>query len=425
MIGIILFSVLGVLIVLGVPVAISLGLSALITIMVAVPVPITVVVQRMFTATDSFPLMAVPFFMLAGALMEQGGISKRLINFANSLLGAVYGGLALVAIGASAFFAAISGSSAATTAAIGSIMIPAMVRRNYDKSWAAAVQASGGMLGIVIPPSIPMITYGVITGVSISGLFIGGLIPGIIMAASLMMVAYYEAKKMGYMGEKRKSWKDVWVSFREAILSLLMPVIVLGGIYGGVFTPTEAAVVAVVYGFLISGLVYRAITIKNLFEILSRASISTAVVMLLVATASLFGWVLTWGEVPQKVASGLAIFSSSHILLLLIINLIFLLVGTFLDTLAAILILVPILLPVVKSAGIDLLHFGIITVVNLAVGQITPPFGVCLFVAGSIASLKLEDIIKRIIPFFLILVIDILIITYIPPLSTFLPSLLQ
>ncbi len=424
-VGLILFGSLLVFFALNIPIAFSLGLASTMTLLLASNVPLVVIPQRLFTATDSFPFMAVPFFILAGSLMESGGISRRLINFANTLIGWISGGLGLVSIVACMFFAAISGSGAATTAAIGSIMIPAMVKRKYDVGFSSAIQAAGGLIGVIIPPSIPMVTYGVLTGVSIGAMFVGGFGPGILMGLSLMAVTYFKSKKEGYGGEPKASFKEIVASFKDAILALLMPVIILGGIYGGMFTPTEAAVVSVVYGFVVGFFIYKELSFKNLPKILADSAVSTSIIMILIAGATLFGWILTNNMIPQKIASAMLAFSSNPIIILLLINILLLFVGTFMDTVAAIIILVPILFPIITQVGIDPLHFGLIICVNLAVGMITPPFGVCLFVACGIGKISLEEIVKNILPFIIVLIIDILIITYIPAIATFLPNLLM
>ncbi|WP_448807884.1 TRAP transporter large permease [Aminobacterium mobile] len=419
----ILFASMLLFFIMNVPIAIAIGLSSVAAIFSSGAIPPIVLVQKMFTATDSFPLMAVPFFILAGSLMEFGGISRRLVDFANSIVGRFSGGLAFVAIIASMFFGAISGAAVATVAAIGTILIPAMVRRGYDKPFATAVQATAGTLGVMIPPSIPMIIYGVLTGVSIGALFMGGILPGILVGFSLMFVAWLISRKKGYRGDEKASLGKIFGTFKEAILALLMPVIILGGIYGGVFTPTEAAVVAVVYGFIVGFFVYKELNIKQLKDIFVTTVIGTAMIMFIIATSSVFSWILTAQQVPQAVASAILSISKSPIVILLLINLLLLFIGTFMETVAAIIILVPVLLPVITQIGMDPLHFGIVLVVNLAIGMVTPPLGVCLFIGCSIADIKLEDITKAVWPFILIMVVDVLLLTYLPCISTIVPKL--
>lgn len=377
----------------------------------------------MFTATDSFPLMAVPFFILAGSLMEFGGISRRLIDFANSIVGRFSGGLAFVAIVASMFFGAISGAAVACVAAIGTILIPAMVRRGYDTPYATAVQATAGTLGVMIPPSIPMIIYGVLTGVSIGGLFMGGILPGILVAVCLMFVAWLIARKKGYKGDEKASGAKIWATFKDAIIALLMPVIILGGIYGGVFTPTEAAVVAVIYGFIVGAFVYRELSVSRLKDILVNTSVGTATIMFIIATSSVFSWILTAQRVPQAVAEAILSVSKNPVVILTLINILLLFIGTFMETVASIIILVPVLYPVVTQIGVDPLHFGIIIVVNLAIGMVTPPLGVCLFVGCGISGISLEAISKAAWPFIAIMIAAVLVLTYVPWISLVLPKL--
>lgn len=408
---------------LNVPIAVAIGLASLSAILWSGAIPPVVLVQKMFTATDSFPLMAVPFFILAGSLMEFGGISRRLVDFANSIVGRFSGGLAFVAIIASMFFGAISGAAVACVAAIGTILIPAMVRRGYDTPYATAVQATAGTLGVMIPPSIPMIIYGVLTGVSIGALFMGGILPGILVGGSLMLVAWMIARKRGYKGDEKASGAKIWATFKDAILALLMPVIILGGIYGGVFTPTEAAVVAVAYGFIIGFFVYRELSLSKLKDILVNTSVGTATIMFIIATSSVFSWILTAQRVPQAVAEAILSISTNPIVILTLINLLLLFIGTFMETVASIIILVPVLLPVVTQIGVDPLHFGIIIVVNLAIGMVTPPLGVCLFVGCGISGITLESISKAVWPFILIMIVAVLVLTYIPWISIILPRL--
>ncbi|ADE56238.1 TRAP transporter large permease [Aminobacterium colombiense] len=419
----VLFASLFLFFVINVPIAIAIGLASVAAILFSGSIPPIVVVQKMFTAADSFPLMAVPFFILAGSLMEFGGISRRLVEFANSIVGRFSGGLAFVAIMASMFFGAISGAAVATVAAIGTILIPAMVRRGYDKPFATAVQATAGTLGVMIPPSIPMIIYGVLTGVSIGALFMGGILPGILVGLSLMFVAWLISRKKGYRGDEKSSLNRIWQTFKQAILALMMPVIILGGIYGGVFTPTEAAVVAVVYGFVVGFFIYRELNLSQLKDILVTTVVGTSMIMFIIATSSVFSWILTAEQIPQVVANAILSISKNPIIILALINLLLLFLGTFMETVAAIIILVPVLLPVITQIGVDPLHFGIVLVVNLAIGMVTPPLGVCLFIGCSIADITLEDITRAVWPFILIMIADVLLLTYLPWISTILPRL--
>ncbi|MDN5302680.1 MAG: hypothetical protein PWQ60_2194 [Thermoanaerobacteraceae bacterium] len=422
----ILFGSFVVLAIIGLPIAVVLGLSSILALSTYSKIPLMVVAQRMFTATDSFPLMAIPFFMMAGALMETGGISRRLINLANKIVGGLPGGLALVGIVTCMFFAAISGSGPATVAAIGSILIPAMVDAGYDLGFAAAVMAAAGAIGVIIPPSIPMVTYGVVGGVSIGSIFLGGFGSGIVVGLLLLIVSYVISKKRGYRGsEKRSSFIDLLKAIKDAFWALLMPVIILGGIYGGIFTPTEAAAVAVVYGFLVGFLIYRELKIKDLPKIFVNTAVSTSVVMFIIATAQVFGWIMTSQRIPEAIAQGFINLSSNPYVILLLVNILLLIVGCFMETNAAIIILAPIFIPLMIKIGVDPILFGIIMVVNLAIGMVTPPLGVNLFVACGIGKLTLERISKAVVPFILAMVAALLLITYIPDISMFLPRMLM
>jgi len=426
MISLLLFGGFALLVIASVPIAVSLGLSTIIAIHITEAVALQVVAQRMFTAVDNFALMAVPFFMIAGAVMERGGISRRLIAFANSLVGSLFGGFALVTILASMFFAAISGSSPATVAAIGAIMIPAMVKNGYQEEFATATQASAGYIGVIIPPSIPMITYGVVTGTSIGALFMAGFIPGLLIGLSLAIVAVVTAKKRNYRGEMKKTnVADVSAAFKDAIWALLMPIIILGGIYGGIFTPTEAANIAVVYGLLIGFFVYKELNFKDIPKILRGAAISSSLVFMIISTASAFGLILTREQIPTQVAQFLLQITENPILMLMILNVMLLVVGTFMETNAAIIILAPILYPAISALGIDPVHFGIIMVVNLAIGMITPPLGVNLFVAASMRKMQIEKLINANWWYLFASIVALLIITYFPIISLWLPSVLN
>ncbi|WP_028308236.1 TRAP transporter large permease [Desulfitibacter alkalitolerans] len=413
----ILFLLLVVLFIINVPIAVALGLSASIVIIIQDNVPLIAVMQRMFNSVDSFPLLAIPFFILAGKLMESGGISGRLIHLANVVFGRIRGGLAIVSIIACAFFAAISGSAAATTAAVGSLLIPAMVKKGYDKNFSTAIQAAGGTVGIMIPPSVPLILYGVTASVSISDLFVAGIIPGLFVVLSLIILVYSISLMKGYGGGEIFGFNDFLIAFKDAILALLMPVIILGGIYGGIFTPTEAAVVAVVYGLIVGLFIYREIKWKDLINIFTSSIVTTSVIMFIIAGASIFGYLLTRERVPAMLTELMLNFTESWIVALLIINLILLIVGVFMETAAAIIILTPILAPIAVAMDINLVHFGIIMIVNLAIGFITPPVGINLFVASNIAGIKFEKIVQAIVPFILIMIVNVLIISFLPTMS--------
>ena len=421
----ILLVSLALLLIMSVPIAVAVGLSSLLAIMFGSDLPLSVVTQKIFTSIDSFPLMAIPFFIFAGTLMEQGGIAKRLVRFANALVGRFTGGLGMVVVVTAMFFGAISGSGIATTAALGSILIPAMIKKGYDKSYAGALQATAGELGVIIPPSVSMILFGVAASVSIGDLFIAGILPGILIAVSLLIGVFILSKIKGYKGETDLPKGEIWAAFKDATLALLMPIIILGGIYGGVFTPTEAAAVAVAYSFIVGTFVYKEIKIKNLLEILSRSVMSTSIVMFIIANAGLFAWVLTREAVPQKMALFFGSVTESPIVFLLIINIMLLVVGMFFDGSVAIIILAPLLTPIAVSMGIDPIHFGMIMITNLAVGMCTPPLGVNLFVSCQIAGIRLEQITKAILPFVFILIIDVMIISYVPAISTFLVHLFR
>ena len=423
LVALILFGTLFLLFLLKMPIGFSLMISSIL-VMVLTGTGLEMVPKRLFTSCDSFAFMAVPFFILAGTLMSQGGISRRLCNFINSVLGRFPGGLGLVSVVACMFFAAISGSSAATTAAIGGMMIPEMVKRKYDKDFSAAINAAGGTIGVIIPPSIPFVTYGVLTGCSISTLFMAGFMPGVLMGLALMVVVVIISMKKGYKDTTKFSGREILKFFWDALLAMLMPVIVLGGIYTGWFTPTEAAVVAVMYGVVVGMFVYRNITPKSLMKILRDASASTAQVMILICAASLYGYVLTAHRIPDAIATFILGLSSNKWVILLLINLLLLVVGTFLDTTAAIIILVPILFPIINTIGVDPIHFGMILCVNLAVGFVTPPFGTCLFVACGVADTSLGAITKKILPFIAALLVVVALVTICEPISLFLPKLL-
>ncbi|UOR10227.1 TRAP transporter large permease [Halobacillus amylolyticus] len=413
-----LFGSFTVLLLISVPIGIALGVASLLTLIFTNTLPVEYIAQTLITSVDSFPIMAVPFFILAAEIMGKGGISNRLFNLANTLVGNKTGGFAMATIITCMFFAAISGSGPATVAAIGGIMIPSMVKMGYDKKFATALVAAAGSLGVIIPPSIPMVIYGVVGGASVGDLFVAGIIPGCIVAAGLMIYSYFYSKKMGYRGTDEKfTFKRFYEAAWDAKWALLIPIIIIGGIYGGIFTPTEAAAVAVVYGLIAGLLLYRELKIKDLPKVFADSALTTATVLIIVGAATVFGRLLTVEQIPTKVANAMLSISESPIIIIMLISLLLLIVGCFMDTLAAIIILTPILLPIAKEIGYDPIHFGIIMVANLAIGFITPPLGVNLFVGSGISGLSIESISKAIVPFFLVMIGTLLIIVFIPQIS--------
>ena len=406
-----------VLLMLSVPVAISVGLAAIAGMTVFTPLPLVLVAQQAFAALDKFPLAAVPFFILAGNLMGEGGISARLVDFAKSIVGGVQGGLACTCILTCMIFAAVSGSSVATTFAIGAILIPAMVRHGYPVPFAAALQASAAELGVIIPPSIPMILYGVAAEVSIGELFIAGFGPGILIGAALMAFVWIWCRLRGYGKQDAEGRLSFTAATRRAGLALMMPVIILGGIYGGIFTPTEASIVAVFYALFVSCFIYRELDLYGVYAILRRSVISSAVIMLIIAMAGLFSFLLTRAGIPAQIGAWIIANFHSGWAFLLAVNGFLFIIGMFIETSASIIVLAPILAPVAAQFGIDPVHFGMIMVVNLALGMITPPFGVNLFAACSVAGISLDRITRSLLHFVIVVLICLMIITYVPAIS--------
>ena len=408
----------------GVPICFSLGLVSLYGI-VEGAYPLNVVIQRLFTGADSIALIAIPLFILAGGLMVQGGISRRIVDFADALIGHLPSGLALVSILACMFFAAITGSAIAATAAIGGIMIPIMEKRGYENTFSAPLMACGGSIGPIIPPSIPLLLYGTMANVSVGQLFIGGFIPGIIMGLGLMIYSYIVGKKRHYVGrEKKATAKEIITTGKDAVLALIMPVIIIGGILSGIFTATESGAIACAYALILGAFVYKELKLKNMFGLFVDCAKSTGQVLVVVACASLFTWVITVAQVPQTVSAFLSSAISNKYLLLLVINVVLLIAGTFIDTTSALVIFTPLFLPLVQTMNIDLIHFGLVMAVNLTIGMCTPPLGVCLFVSGSIAKVSLKEQMRDLLPMLGVLLIVLLIITYIPWTVTLLPDLL-
>jgi C4-dicarboxylate transporter DctM subunit len=384
------------------------------------------IAQKATTGLDSFPLLAIPFFILAGSLMCNGGISRRIVNLADSLVGFVTGGLAIVTVLSCMFYAAISGSGPATVSAIGSFMIPSMKERKYDPAFAAAITAAAGTIGVIIPPSIPFVVYCIVAKASIGDMFIGGIIPGIILGVTLMAVCVWTAKRKGYvrMGE-RPTLRGVWIAFKDAIWALLVPVIILGGIYGGVFTPTEASVVAVVYSVIIGKFVYKELDNKAIYECLRSSGLINGATQFMIGLSMAFASYLAMAQIPAQVTGWLTGLSDSPFVIMLAINIFLLILGCFVDNIPAVIILTPMLLQVVTKIGIDPIHFGLIMTVNLACGFISPPYGINLFVASAISGESLEKISISIIPSFLAMVFCLMLFTYFPSLTMWLVNILK
>ena len=418
-----LFITFIVLMLLEMPVSFCLLISTVVSITFFSNLDLIAIVVKMFRATDNFSLIAVPFFILAGGFMDNGGISKRLVKLASNLIGHVRGGLANASVVAAMFFAGLSGAAAADTAAIGSLMIPAMKQKGYGKDIATSVIATAGSIGIIIPPSIPMIILGVTAGISIGGLFMGGVIPGILVGLSLMVVNYIYTKVRKIDPEPRASFKDMLKSLVDSFLALFTVVIIVGGIVSGIFTPTESSVIAALYAFVVGFFVYKELNFKNMFNVITGSALTTGVVVLTIAAASSFGWVLTAEQIPIQIANFLVSLTNNKIVLLLLINLLFLILGTFLDPSAIIIIVVPILWPVVQKLGVHPIHFGMMTIVNMAIGQCTPPVGIALFVATGISKARLSEILKTYTRYLLAMVIVLLLVIFIPQISLFIPGL--
>ena len=404
---------------LSVPIAIAIAAASIGGIAVFTSMPLIVVAQKLVTTIDSFPLMAVPFFILAGNLMEAGGISRRLVDFAKAVIGNVQGGLACSCVLTCMIFASVSGSSVATTFAIGSIIIPAMIKHRYPAEFAAALQATSAELGVIIPPSIPMILYGVSAEVSIGEMFAAGIGPGLLIGGALTLFVYVTCKMNGWGKDDAVGNIGFVKATERAALALLMPVIIIGGIYRGVLKPTEASVVAVFYALVVGMGVYRAIGWRDLGPILKKSVLSSSIIMFIIAAAGLFSFLITRAGVPAAIGAWIAEAIGSGWVFLLAVNLFLFVVGMFIETSASIIVLAPILAPVAIHFGIDPVHFGLIMVVNLALGMITPPFGVNLFAACQVAGLSLEQIIGRLVPFVLVVIACLMVITYVPAVTLF------
>ena len=414
-----LFLIFFILLMLSVPIGYAIGIATLITLISFSNIPITMIAQNAVAGVDSFPLLAIPFFMLAGNLMSSGGIAKRLVDFFESIIGHITGGLGMVTVVVCMFFAAISGSAVATVSAVGAFMIPEMVKHGYSKSFSAALTAAAGTIGVIIPPSVPFVIYGVVSGSSITELFTAGFLPGILMGVALIIICYIVSKKNGYKGtDKKISLKDILISFKKAFWAILSPVIILGGIYSGKFTPTEAAVISVVYSFVVGVFIYKELDFKGAYTAFKDAIVVNGATTFMVGLSTAFAALLTMEQIPAKIASFILSISNNSFIVLLLINIFLLLVGMFIDNIPATIILTPILLPIAISFGMSPITFGIMLTMNLAIGFCTPPYGIDLFVASAISKVGMDKISKQILKMIVSLIIVLLLVTYIKPVTT-------
>ena len=419
----VLFIVLIIALVVNVPVGIAIGVSSLAAVLADGRLSSTYIVQQLVTSADSFPLMAIPLFILAGELMSAGGVSKRILNVCNVFFGRITGGLAIVTVIVCMFFAAVSGSGPATVAAVGSMVVPTMLEKGYSKSFTLALIATAGSIGVVIPPSIPMVIYGVSTSTSISGMFMAGFLPGILIGIGLIICCYFYCKKQGWKGDDRRyTVKEKLAAVWDAKWALINPVIILGGIYAGIFTPTEAAAVAAVYAFICGTFIHRELNIKNIFDPIAASCSTTGTTMVIIGCATAFTKILTIQRIPDMITKGISGLTTNYVLILLLINLLLLIVGCFMDTMPAMMVLSPILLPIALSIGMNPIHFGVIMVVNLAIGFITPPLGINLFVAARVGREPLETVTSGIMRFMVVMLICLMLITFIPAISMLIPN---
>ncbi len=397
----------------GIPIAFGIGLASFLPLYVD-DMPLVLIAQRMFAGTDSFPLIAVPFFILAGDLLAKGKVSEKLVEFADSMLGFLKGGLSVVSVLASMFFAAISGSGAATTAAVGTTLVPELDKKGYDKASSAALIAASGTIGVVIPPSVPMVLYAVVADQSVTKLFLNGFVPGVAMGLILMIIAIVQAYKRNYPQGAEFSIPNILRTFKDAIWGLMTPIIILGGIFSGVFTPSEAAVIAVNYSLVVSLFVYRDMKLKDVANVICKSAITMSVVMIIIATSAVFSWVLANWDIPTQIAEGILAVSDNKYVILFLITVIILIAGVFMETASALIILTPVFLPLVTALEVDLLHFGLIIVIGLAIGMVTPPVAINLYVASTITGLPIEKITKSIGVYLLGLVLVLFLWVYLP-----------
>jgi C4-dicarboxylate transporter DctM subunit len=420
----ILFGLLFLLMLFGVPIAVALGLSTTVCLLVFTDQPTLIIAQKMFTSLDKFALMAIPLFVLAGNFLSQGGAAARIIRFARSVVGHLPGGLPMSAIFACIIFAAVSGSSPATVAAIGSIMMGAIRDDGYSDSFSVGAITTAGSLGILIPPSIIMIVYGVTVDQSIGRLFMAGIVPGLLLGGLLMLVTYLSAVRSGFKKRQRASAKEMWAAFKEASWALLVVILIIGGIYGGLFTPTEAAAVAAVYGFIVVKFIYGDLTWKQIPEVIKASAATSAMILFIIANAMLFAHFLTMEQIPQGLTSWIIDQNLSKYTFLIFINILLMAAGNFMEPSSIIMILGPLIFPVAMQLGIDPIHLGIIITVNMEIGMLTPPVGLNLFVASGISGLSLGEVIKACIPWFFVMLVGLIAVTYIPAISLWLPNLM-
>lgn len=425
--GTIVFLILAAILATGTPIAVAMIGTVMLALVFFTKVPMLVIIQQMFNSADSFTLMAIPFFVLSGNIMTAGGISQRLIRVATALFGGLSGGLAIAATAACAFFAAISGSSPATVAAIGAIMMPALMKANYDDKYSVGIVTSAGSLGIMIPPSIPMVVYALATGEPIGKLFMAGVVPGLLTATVFAVMCYVAARRGGFGladGASKADMKEVLASLKDGFWGLMMPLIVLGGIYSGVFTPTEAAAVAVVYSAIVGSFIYRDIKLRDYVDILTSSASVAAMIMFIIISASAFSWYLTSQGIPQQVAEWIISVAPEPWMFLVAVNILLLIVGCFMEPNSAILVLAPLFYPIVMKMDINPIHFGIVMIYNLELGMLTPPLGLNLFVASGMTKFPLSRVVKACVPFIVAMFILLIVYTYVPQLSTWLPDLL-
>jgi tripartite ATP-independent transporter DctM subunit len=415
-----------VLILIGVPIAFAMGVATLLAIIAHGGLPFSLLAQRALVGADSYALLAIPFFILAGNLMNSGGITTRIIDFANAVVGRFRGGLAQTTVVSAMLFSGISGSAVADATALGKVLIPAMKKQGYGGPFSAALMASSAVNGPIIPPSIPLVIYGLSVGkgVSVAALFLGGVVPGILLGLSLMAMAYYISVKRNYPVFERVPWREIPRRALPAVWAMLMPVIILVGVTGGIVTVTESAAVAVVYALLIGFLVYRELSLKDLFQILIQTALDSALVMFIIALASGFGYLMAISGLPREIAAWISSISTDPLIILLLINGLLLIVGCFMEAIAAMLILIPVLIPIVQAVGIDLIHFGLVMVFNLMLGLLTPPVGILLYICANFAEVKLEDEVREVLPFLGMGILVLLLITVFPSLVLWLPNLL-